>query len=765
MTSEDQASTGTVTSRISLRLAGIHEQDGSPLPGSLGPNEDNLARSGLMSKSPDMALRTKRKSKLTQLGDHVGTYSNVGAEEMHEMDDEGRILSSGAKAIGESMYKSWKQQRFIDVVFHTKGEDVLAHKLALAAYSEQIADKLNAFPRGEIISIDWSDVSEKTTKAIVEFHYTDEINLDDHIVIETWYCARENGIEEISSRCLGYINQYLEPHNALIFLNYAKQYHMKDIEEMMKTFILMNFMAVADEREFANIPIEDLIPLLQSDDLVVKSEIEVFKAIVRWVDHRRADRLKLAPNLLKLVRHQLIRMEEVISEIETTEWMFKRRETYNWMFDCMRYHALKSCGSTYVASYPVQSARRRSDDNQVAREVVNKPTLHYLRTQGTTGEKARDWSGPAIFPEKQVQKVDGNRIVESDSHAGYGQVSKTHKAEISNQAEKPYGTPTIIAVGGIDLQRLDAVIPGRHVYKFDPLNNEWSIMSTMKNYVHHHGVATAHGQLYVIGGSINEEITENPLGYATDTVAVYNPRTGVWSTASPMNESRSYFGLTKHKGKFYVMGGENDSKSKLDSIECYDPDTNTWKFVAHMQGGAKVGMAVAVLDNCLYIVGGYCEERTNVHIVNDVECFDLELMRWMKKNPLPLGRSHANLVTVEGRLWLIGGRARNQDDGRLFSLSTVEVYDSKEDEWKHVMNLATARHDAGCVAFGRYIHVVGGVTNPGLDDFMSVNFLSSVECIDTGSYQRVRNFSELPHPSAGIACAYLRKKNTSQQKE
>jgi hypothetical protein len=46
-----------------------------------------------------------------------------------------------------------------------------------------------------------------------------------------------------------------------------------------------------------------------------------------------------------------------------------------------------------------------------------------------------------------------------------------------------------------------------------------------------------------------------------------------------------------------------------------------------MVGGPKIGMAVAVCGDCMYIVGGFSKDRSEGNVLADVECFDLNQER------------------------------------------------------------------------------------------------------------------------------------------
>ena len=58
----------------------------------------------------------------------------------------------------------------------------------------------------------------------------------------------------------------------------------------------------------------------------------------------------------------------------------------------------------------------------------------------------------------------------------------------------------LVAVGGIDLENISGNMPGRLQCSYDSPNNTWKTLSTqMPEFIHHHGVASIEGRLFVVG--------------------------------------------------------------------------------------------------------------------------------------------------------------------------------------------------------------------------------------------------------------------------
>jgi N-acetylneuraminic acid mutarotase len=110
-------------------------------------------------------------------------------------------------------------------------------------------------------------------------------------------------------------------------------------------------------------------------------------------------------------------------------------------------------------------------------------------------------------------------------------------------------------------------------------------------------VAALNGVLYTVGG--------DPAG----TVEAYDPVTNTWTTKQPMLTPRSGFVVGVVSGILYAIGGATGTDAPpsttviLNTVEAYDPATNTWTIKAPMPT-ARRSLSVGVLNSVLYTIGG-----------------------------------------------------------------------------------------------------------------------------------------------------------------
>lgn len=150
----------------------------------------------------------------------------------------------------------------------------------------------------------------------------------------------------------------------------------------------------------------------------------------------------------------------------------------------------------------------------------------------------------------------------------------------------------LYAVGGSDgnddLQTVES---------FDPKTQQWESIAPLNKARSNNSCTELNGYLYCIGmKGLIKFIMSNPSGGSSDQQALrdcerLNPETREWEVIAPLQVSRSQAACTTWKGQVVVVGGCN-RQGCLDSVEAYDPLTNTWKTLAKL-GTPRRGCAVA----------------------------------------------------------------------------------------------------------------------------------------------------------------------------
>ena len=156
-------------------------------------------------------------------------------------------------------------------------------------------------------------------------------------------------------------------------------------------------------------------------------------------------------------------------------------------------------------------------------------------------------------------------------------------------------------------------------------------------------------------------------------------------------------------GKLYALGGMD-----LKSVEIYDPVSGEWEAGIDLPYVISHANAVTA-NNKIYLVGG---RGASGQPLNQTLCFDPSLNQWSSKANMPTARLIASLVWFENRIWVIGGSNGGSTSKK------VESYDPFSSSWQMETSLNLQRGSLVAWIANEKIYVGGG--NNGSSDLSSI---------------------------------------------
>ncbi|BAY08442.1 malectin domain-containing carbohydrate-binding protein [Calothrix sp. NIES-2098] len=233
----------------------------------------------------------------------------------------------------------------------------------------------------------------------------------------------------------------------------------------------------------------------------------------------------------------------------------------------------------------------------------------------------------------------------------------------SNVAVRPYvGNHHAAEVFNGKLYLLGGLGGGANgkVQIYDPTTNKWSLGADMPFAAGSSSSAVISGEIYVAGGIVSSA--------TTNKVAKYNPTTNTWTMLAPMKQGLNHSASGTDGSKLYVFGGRdggNDVSNGFDTVEIYDPATNTW--VSSLDSGSSLkplpqerggtGKA-AYLNGEFYVMGGETGNgagATSAYVYNRVDIYNPKTNTWRVGTPMPTARHGIFPVVYGGEIWVAGG--------------------------------------------------------------------------------------------------------------
>ncbi|MGC6857162.1 Kelch repeat-containing protein [Pseudomonas aeruginosa] len=225
--------------------------------------------------------------------------------------------------------------------------------------------------------------------------------------------------------------------------------------------------------------------------------------------------------------------------------------------------------------------------------------------------------------------------------------------------------------------------------------------------------AVLNGKIYVAGGVLTP-----PTGYSAH-FEVYDAQADRWSELTPIPEARHHIGLAEAGGLIYGVGGFAGGFPfwrAQSSVFVYDPRTNQWSTAPSLPEARAEGVAVSV-DGRIFAIGGRVASKPGAAHFNDHadsvrgDVLDPASGRWSPIADAPTARNSAAAAVIGGKIYVVGGRqAFKQPDGSLrqVNVATLEVYDPGSNRWQSKAPMPQAQGGLAAAAHDGRLYVFGG---------------------------------------------------------
>lgn len=222
--------------------------------------------------------------------------------------------------------------------------------------------------------------------------------------------------------------------------------------------------------------------------------------------------------------------------------------------------------------------------------------------------------------------------------------------------------------------------------------------------------AVVNNLMYVVGG-----FTSASTLAVTNQLDVFDPAANTWTRLADMPVPETHGAAAVYGTDIWVGGFfKNDGVSASSLIYKYDTVHNTWTQEPSLPAG-RGAAGMAILGHMLHVWGGLTGATTSAA---DHWALDLDNVSggWQTLAPLPQRLSHMGSVSLNGKLWSIGGfMDKTETSG---NQSIVYRYDPASDKWSAdvaAMPLGLSHINPDTVIAGSDIVIAGGQYNASAD--------------------------------------------------
>lgn len=184
-----------------------------------------------------------------------------------------------------------RHRELCDVVLNVGGRKIFAHRVILSACSPYF----RAMFTGELeesrqTEVTIRDIDENAMELLIDFCYTAHIIVEESNVQTLLPAACLLQLVEIQDICCEFLKRQLDPTNCLGIRAFADTHSCRELLRIADKFTQHNFQEVMESEEFLLLPVGQLVDIICSDELNVRSEEQVFNAVMSWLKYNVADR-------------------------------------------------------------------------------------------------------------------------------------------------------------------------------------------------------------------------------------------------------------------------------------------------------------------------------------------------------------------------------------------------------------------------------------------------------------------------------------------
>ncbi|KAA0191925.1 Kelch ECH-associated protein 1 [Fasciolopsis buskii] len=556
-------------------------------------------------------------SALLHPGGIVNT-SCISTENMVGMDFDIAEYHSEAMNVMHDLFLSGA---LTDVTLIVEANQIRCHRIVLVGASPYFRAMFCTNMReSEMAQIELHCISTTALRKLVEFAYTGKIRIDEHNVCELLTASSMVQMNHVIEACCTFLEHQLHASNVIGICEFATSNSCTGLALAAQTFLDQNFNEVVKYDEFLALTPTQLFSMIKRDNLSVRTEAEVYNAMIRWINHDRSSRLSLLLDALYVVRCHTLSPNFIRSQI-------------------------KNC--SLLAGVPSAKMHLQS----VLRDLVEH--RHVLMKRRTAG------SSEILYSAGGYLRYSLSAFECYNPHTNkWRQLPDIPSPRSGLSACSVRGC--VYLVGGRNNNE-QGNIDAPHMDCYDPIANSWHTCAPMSVPRNRVAVGVIDDMIYAIGGSTNT--------LPHNSCEVYDADLGRWTPIACMRYRRIGLGVAVLNRLLYAVGGF-DGERRLSTVERYDPETDSWEELASLNR-ARSGAGVVTVGQYIYAVGGYdsCSQ------LRTVERYDPERNVWEYRASMLHPRSALSAAVLDNEIWVFGGY-----DGNEF-LSSIEVYNPTTNQW------------------------------------------------------------------------------------
>ena len=514
-----------------------------------------------------------------------------------------------------------KQGYLCDVTLVTNdNSDFKAHRNVLSAASPFFCKLLESdMKENREGIIRFEEISGSILEDVLEFIYTGTVEITQTNAEELIVTGNYLIIPSLKTASGRFLETEMSNCNCISTFYLAEKYDCVELIHNSRKFIHENFASVGEMNEFLSLEAKEVAVWISSDEIAVKAEADVFKIMLKWVEHGKTERKAAFEELFRHVRLSFL-SRDFLEDVVTNELVRENLACVKLVMDATVKMA------TFTSDDDLPQSPRKGLETRVILACGGKFTFCYL-------PEKNQWKRLPDGSTDRNQKTQ--MLTFRDQLFTFDEFSKAEKYDpvfncwsMSDLIDVLAYSAIVTVVKG-DMYSIEVNKPvGKSTIKrYNVELCTWQTVVESPQGCRNSSCAIASGSyLYLLGGSVPGNASYVSKAERFNIVETH------WEEIADMQQGRGgAFGVASEE-KIFVAGGLSEKRKVSKKCEMYNVSTNEWHFIGSLNTWRMYGSMVC-LSGTLYVLGG---TKNNRDRLLSVECYDSTEDKWIEKTSIPV---------------------------------------------------------------------------------------------------------------------------------
>uniref|UniRef100_T1KW94 BTB domain-containing protein n=1 Tax=Tetranychus urticae TaxID=32264 RepID=T1KW94_TETUR len=276
------------------------------------------------------------------------------------------------------LLSTYKTGKWSDVTIMNGDKKYRLHKNILCTaipYFDKMFSSEFSESTSEVINLDHNpDVFD----LIIEWAYCSKIKISKENAVDLFHLADYMNIPKLTTVCLNFLWNNFSDYPFIDVGHWINQISTEEVNNFLDRYICSNFWDIVHTDSFLEYDVDTVAYMISFFDLDIDNEMQVFDAIIKWIE-KRVERKSHLSKLLRKVHWVEINKVQFINRIDKLSWTLhdRTRPVIMAAIELMFYKSLKKMKSIDVvfgpryASDSFHYAIRRKTDSSIEADNFN----------------------------------------------------------------------------------------------------------------------------------------------------------------------------------------------------------------------------------------------------------------------------------------------------------------------------------------------------------------------------------------------------------